>query len=128
MSYLEYKVQTVPTGFRKILHMNWALLLLLTAVSSVGFLMLTSVAGGNFGLWAEPQMQRFALGVMLMLIIGMVPLWFWRSMSGLAYLFGMFLLIMVELFGEVRGGAQRWSASETRPRTPPSTTAKAPSS
>ncbi|MEO1025228.1 MAG: rod shape-determining protein RodA, partial [Pseudomonadota bacterium] len=77
MSYLEYKVQTVPTGFRKILHMNWALLLLLTAVSSVGFLMLTSVAGGNFGLWAEPQMQRFALGVVLMLIIGMVPLWFW---------------------------------------------------
>lgn len=108
MSYLEYKVQTVPTGFRKILHMNWALLLLLTAVSSVGFLMLTSVAGGNFGLWAEPQMQRFILGVILMLIIGMVPLWFWRSMSGLAYLFGLFLLVMVEFFGEVRGGAQRW--------------------
>ena len=108
MSYLEYKVQTVPTGFRKIWHMNWAILLLLTAVSCVGFLMLTSVAGGNFGLWAEPQMQRFILGVILMLIIGMVPLWFWRSMSGLAYLFGLFLLIMVELFGEVRGGAQRW--------------------
>ena len=46
MSYLEYKVQTVPTGARKILHANWALLLLLTAVASIGFLMLYSVAGG----------------------------------------------------------------------------------
>ena len=35
MSYLEYKVQTVPTGARKILYANWALVLLLTAVASV---------------------------------------------------------------------------------------------
>ncbi len=108
MSYLEYKVQTVPTGVRKILHANWALILLLTAVASVGFLMLTSVAGGDFGRWAEPQMKRFLLGMVVMMIVGMVPLWFWRSMSGIAYLFGLALLIMVELFGEVRGGAQRW--------------------
>ena len=44
----------------------------------------------------------------IMMIIGMVPIWFWRSMSGLAYLFGLVLLVAVELFGEVRGGAQRW--------------------
>ena len=108
MSYLEYKVQTVPTGARKILHANWALLLLLTAVAAFGFLMLTSVAGGDPSRWAEPQAKRFILGLMIMMIIGMVPIWFWRSMSGLAYLFGLVLLIAVELFGEVRGGAQRW--------------------
>ena len=108
MSYLEYKVQTVPTGARKILHANWALLLLLAAVASVGFLMLTSVAGGDPSRWAEPQAKRFLLGLAIMMIIGMVPIWFWRSMSGLAYLFGLVLLVAVELFGEVRGGAQRW--------------------
>jgi len=108
VSYLEYNVQTVPSGIRKILHVNWALLVLLTAVSSFGFLMLTSVAGGDIGRWAEPQMKRFILGLVVMLAVGLVPLYFWRSISGIAYLFGLLLLVAVELFGEVRGGAQRW--------------------
>ncbi len=108
MSYLESRVQTVPTGFHKVLYANWALILLLTAVASVGFLMLTSVAGGDMSRWAEPQMKRFALGVVVMMIIGMVPIWFWRSMSGIAYLGGLGLLVLVELFGTVGMGAQRW--------------------
>ena len=108
MSYLEYKVQTVPTGARKILYANWALVLLLTAVASVGFLMLYSVAGGDLSRWAEPQMKRFALGIVVMMIIGMVPIWFWRSMSGLAYLGALGLLVLVEIMGEIGMGAQRW--------------------
>ena len=108
MSYLESRIQTVPTGFRKILYANWALILLLTAVASVGFLMLTSVAGGDMGRWAEPQMKRFALGLVVMMIIGLVPIWFWRSMWGLAYLGSLGLLVLVELFGTVGMGAQRW--------------------
>ncbi|MCV6592582.1 MAG: rod shape-determining protein RodA [Silicimonas sp.] len=108
MSYLEYKIQTVPTGARKILHANWALILLLAAVCSVGFLMLTSVAGGDPSRWAEPQMKRFALGLVVMMILGMVPIWFWRSISGLAYLGSLGLLLLVELFGTVGMGAQRW--------------------
>ncbi len=108
MSYLEYKVQTVPTGFRKIFYANWALVLLLTAVSSVGFLMLFSVAGGDLSRWAEPQMKRFAVGMVVMMMIGMVPIWFWRSISGLAYLGTLGLLVLVELFGAVGMGAQRW--------------------
>ena len=108
MSYLEYKVQTVPTGLRKILYANWALVVLLTAVASVGFLMLYSVAGGDLSRWAEPQMKRFALGLVVMMIIGMVPIWFWRNISGRAYLGGIGLLVLVELFGTVGMGAQRW--------------------
>ncbi len=108
MSYLEYNVQTVPQGVRKILHANWALVLLLTAVACLGFLMLTSVAGGDASRWAEPQMKRFALGLVVMLAIGMVPIWFWRSMSGLAYLGALGLLVLVEFFGSVGMGAQRW--------------------
>ncbi|MXQ09534.1 rod shape-determining protein RodA [Alphaproteobacteria bacterium GH1-50] len=108
MSYLEYQVQTVPSGARKILYANWALVVLLTAVAAVGFLMLTSVAGGETGRWAEPQMKRFALGLTVMMIIGMVPIWFWRNMAGLAYLGSLLLLVAVELFGTVGMGAQRW--------------------
>ena len=108
MSYLEYTVKHVPTGPRKLLYLNWPIALLLTAVAGIGFLMLYSVAGGSFSPWAEPQMKRFALGFVLMLIIAMIPIWFWRSMAGLTYTASLILLIAVDFFGSVGMGAQRW--------------------
>ncbi len=108
MSFLEYNVKSTPTGWRKILHLNWALALLLVSVASVGFLMLYSVAGGSFSPWAETQMERFALGFLAMLIVAMVPIWFWRNMSVLAYVMSLLLLLYVEFFGATGGGAQRW--------------------
>jgi rod shape determining protein RodA len=108
MSFLEYRVKFAPTGLRKILYLNWPLVLLVTAVASVGFLMLYSIAGGNLDLWARPQMERFGVGMVLMFIVAMIPIWFWRSMSGVAYLIAFLLLIVVEFFGAVGMGAQRW--------------------
>ncbi|MEM0948940.1 MAG: rod shape-determining protein RodA [Pseudomonadota bacterium] len=108
MSYLEYNVKTVPTGARKILYLNWPLVLLLTAVASVGFIMLYSVAGGQLDLWAEPQMQRFGLGLFAMFVVAMIPIWFWRNVAVAAYLVSLALLLAVEFFGTVGMGAQRW--------------------
>lgn len=108
MSYLEYSVKTVPSGLRKILHLNWALVLLLAAVSSVGFLMLYSVAGGSFNPWAAAQIKRFAMGLCLMMTIAMVPIWFWRNVSGVLYAGSLVLLVLVEFVGTVNMGAQRW--------------------
>ncbi len=108
MSYLEYTVKHTPSGWRKILHLNWPLALLLATVAGVGFLMLYSVASGQLDRWAEPQMKRFAIGYIGMLIVAMVPIWFWRSVSSVAYAFSILLLIAVELFGTVGMGAQRW--------------------
>ncbi len=108
MSYLEYNIKIVPTGVRKILYVNWALVILLCAVAAVGFLMLYSVAGGRLEPWAEPQIKRFAIGLVLMFAIAFVPLWFWRSMAGLAYAVSVLLLLGVEFFGSVGMGAKRW--------------------
>ena len=108
MSFLEYQIKTVPSGIRKILYLNWGLVLLLVAVASMGFLMLYSVAGGDLQPWAEPQMKRFAVGLVLMFAIAMVPIWFIRNMSGVAYGISILLLLAVEFFGEVGMGAQRW--------------------
>ena len=108
MSYLEYTVKSTPTGLRKILFLNWPLTLLLSSVACVGFLMLYSVAGGSFSPWAEPQMKRFAVGLVLMIAIGMTPIWFWRSVAGFCYGVTVILLIAVDLFGEEGKGAQRW--------------------
>lgn len=108
MSYLEYSVKTIPSGFAKVLHLNWALVLLLVAVASVGFLMLYSVAGGSYAPWAEAQMKRFIMGLVLMFGIAMVPIWFWRNVSGVLYAGSVILLVLVEVMGTVQMGAQRW--------------------
>ncbi len=108
MSYLEYNVKYVPTGFRKLLYVNWAIVMLLAAVASAGFLMLYSVAGGSVDPWMGPQLKRFGVGMVLMLGVAMVPIWFWRNISALAYGTALLLLVLVELFGSIGMGAQRW--------------------
>ena len=108
MSYLAHNTKYVPTGIRKVLYLNWPLIMLLSAVSCAGFLMLYSVAGGSTSPWMEPQLKRFSLGMILMVMIGMVPIWFWRNMAFTAYFMSLLLLLGVEFFGEVRMGAQRW--------------------
>ncbi len=108
MSFLEYTVKTVPTGVAKVLYLNWALVVLLSAVAGVGFLMLYSVAGGDLSRWAEPQMRRFGLGLAVMFAFGLTPIWFWRNVAGLAYGVALLLLFAVPLVGTVGMGAQRW--------------------
>ena len=108
MSYLEYTVQRMPQGLAKALHLDWALVVLLAATASVGFVMLYSIAGGSLSPWAEPQMIRFALGMAVMFAVAMVPIWFWRGVSALAYGGALLLLVAVEFMGSVGMGAQRW--------------------
>ncbi|MVO17203.1 rod shape-determining protein RodA [Parasedimentitalea huanghaiensis] len=108
MSYLEYNAKTTPSGLRKILFLNWPLIVLLVSVASIGFLMLYSVAGGSFSPWVEPQIKRFFMGLVAMVAIAMVPIWFWRNMAVVAYLSSIALLLAVEFFGSVGMGAQRW--------------------
>lgn len=108
MSFLEYRVKFAPTGFAKVLYVNWSLYLLLCACATIGWLMLYSISGGDMQQWAEPQMKRFAAGMVLSLGICFTPIWFWRSMSAAAYVATFALLLVVHFFGAVGMGAQRW--------------------
>ncbi|WP_347266348.1 rod shape-determining protein RodA [Paracoccus sp. (in: a-proteobacteria)] len=108
MGYLNYQVTHVPTGWRKVLHLNWPLVFLVTAVSCIGFLMLYSVSGGDIDRWAMPQIQRFGVGMALMLALAFVPIWFWRAVAAAAYGLCLLLLVLVEVMGDVGMGAQRW--------------------
>lgn len=108
MSFLEYRVKYVPSGFKKVLYLNWPLIVLVTAVAAIGWLALYSIAGGRMEVWAGRQMNIYALGMVVMFFIAFVPIWFWRNMSLLAYLVSIILLLIVEFFGTVGMGAQRW--------------------
>ncbi len=108
MTFLDQADRGIPTGLAKVLHLNWALTLLLATVASVGFLMLYSVAGGSFEPWAKAQMIRFGLGLAAMFIVGFIHIRFWRGIAPIAYAAGIVLLIIVEFFGSIGMGAQRW--------------------
>ncbi len=108
MSYLDYQLKYVPSGLRKLLYINWPIVFLVSAVCGFGFLMLYSVAGGSMTPWVTPQAQRFGLGIVIMIGMAMVPIWFWRNMAVVAYAITFFLLVLVDLIGAERNGAQRW--------------------
>ncbi|MGP9790169.1 rod shape-determining protein RodA [Roseinatronobacter sp. NSM] len=108
MSYLEYNTKRMPSGLSKVLYVNWPLVVLLVAVACYGFIMLYSVAGGNTRPWMELQLRRFGAGLVLMMTIAFVPLWFWRSIAGIAYGLSILLLLGVEFFGTIGMGAKRW--------------------
>ena len=108
MSYLEYRVKTVPTGWRKILFINWGLVALIIGAAASGFVMLISVAGGSLDPWASAQMQRFSIGLVAMFVIAMTPIWIWRNVSIPIYIIALLLLLLVEFLGSTGMGAQRW--------------------
>ena len=108
MSYLEYRVKTVPTGWRKILFINWGLVALIIGAASSGFVMLISVAGGSLEPWASAQIQRFSIGLVAMFVIAMTPIWIWRNVSIPIYIIALLLLLLVEFLGSTGMGAQRW--------------------
>ena len=108
MSYLEYRVKTVATGWRKVLFINWGLIILIIGAAFSGFVMLISVAGGNLEPWASAQIQRFSIGLLAMFIIAMTPIWIWRNVSVPIYIIALLLLLLVEFLGRTGMGAQRW--------------------
>ena len=108
MSYLEYRVKTVPTGWRKVLFINWGLIVLIIGAAFSGFVMLISVAGGSLDPWASAQIQRFSIGLLAMFVIAMTPIWIWRNLSVPIYIVALLLLLLVEFLGSTGMGAQRW--------------------
>ena len=92
----------------KVLGINWGLLLLLTCIACMGFAMLYSAANGHWEPWAAKQVVRFAIAVVIMIVVAAVDLRFWLRSAYLIYIAAILLLIAVEIRGAVGMGAQRW--------------------
>ncbi len=97
-----------PRLGRRILQLNWGMILLLAATASVGFAMLYSAAGASMDPWASRQIMRFTVGFVMMFGVALVDMRYWRQLSYPAYAIGILLLVAVEFVGASGGGAQRW--------------------
>lgn len=96
------------TWSEKLWHVSWALLFLVTLVASVGFLMLFSAAEGNFDPWADRQILRFGVGVVLLLGLAMIDIRHFMRYAYPFYAIALVLLVAVEVKGTIGMGAQRW--------------------
>jgi rod shape determining protein RodA len=92
----------------KLLGINWGLLLVIACIAGIGFAMLYSAANGHWQPWASKQMIRFAVAVIVMLVVAVVDLRFWLRSAYTFYGIAFLLLVAVEVRGAVGMGAQRW--------------------
>src|SRR5262245_4293806 len=93
---------------QRIRQIPWSLVILITMVASIGFVMLYSAANGSPDPWMNKQMVRYAVGVCIMLAIGMIDLQRLAKVAYPLYAVAFVLLVYVEFFGEIGMGAQRW--------------------
>lgn len=97
-----------PSPFLKLLDLHWPLLLAITAVASIGFLMLYSIAGGSLDPWASRMMVRFGVGLVILVAFAMIDIKIWMSLAYPFYAITIVLLLVVEFFGHIGKGAERW--------------------
>ena len=93
---------------RKVLQINWGLVLLVTATASIGVAMLYSAANGSWNPWATRQVLRFGIGLVILISVALIDIRFWWRNAYLIYGVLMMMLVAVEVAGSIGMGAQRW--------------------
>ncbi len=91
----------------KLLQINWLYVLLLCALSGVGYVALYS-AGNGPQPYAAPDALRFAAGLVMMLCIALVDIRFLARFAWPLYGVALTLLVLVLRIGHVGKGAERW--------------------
>jgi len=93
---------------RKLISINWLLVLLIGVVAAVGFAMLYSAADGSMKPWAERQMLRFGVALAVMIVVATINIRIWLRYAYVLYFMALALLAAVDVAGHVGMGAQRW--------------------
>lgn len=92
------KTQQIPRG----------MLLVVLALCTLGIVMQYSAAGGEFRVFALPQLIRLVMGLVLMVALAIIPTPLLLRGSYLFYFGCVGLLVVVEAIGIIGMGAQRW--------------------
>jgi len=88
-------------------HIDSVLLGGLLLLAALGLIVLYSAVGSKMDLWLQ-QFFRLGVAIIGMVLVAQLPPDLIRRWTPWAYLFGLALLILVLLLGEVGQGAQRW--------------------
>jgi rod shape determining protein RodA len=108
MTTSRLKANPELTLTKRLLGLNWTLIALITAVATVGFVMLYSAAKGSFDPWASRQMIRFAILSGMMVVVALIDIRIILRYAYPFYFLVLGLLVAVEVAGDIGMGAQRW--------------------
>jgi rod shape determining protein RodA len=92
----------------KIAQIDWRLVGLLCVIAGIGAVMLYSVGGLSWEPWAGNHLFRFTIFLVLALVLALVDIRVWYTLAYPVYGVAVVLLVMVDVMGDVRMGAQRW--------------------
>ena len=93
---------------RPVANLPWQIICITLAIAAFGVIVLYSAAGGSISPWAGIHALRFAVFLVMALVIRMFSENFVKLGTFPAYALFAVLLLLVELAGAVKGGSQRW--------------------
>lgn len=89
------------------LHLDLPFLLCILALLVYSAFIMWSASGQNVGMM-ERKLMQIALGLMVMAVMAQVPPRIYEGWAPYLYIVCLLLLIMVDAFGHISKGAQRW--------------------
>ncbi|HQV02811.1 MULTISPECIES: rod shape-determining protein RodA [unclassified Novosphingobium] len=87
---------------------SWEVIIPLFVLNTFGSVVLYSAASGNLQPWALLHTIHFAVFLVMAFVISRLPREFFKALAYPSYAILVTLLLIVDLFGAVRGGSQRW--------------------
>ena len=105
---LNYFSKFISIQIKKLFYINYILLILAICIFIIGFILLYSAGGGAIEPWAYKQLLRFILSIFVFLSVSIINIRFWLGSSYYLYTFSLFLLILVNFYGNTGMGSQRW--------------------
>jgi len=93
---------------QKLWQIHWLFVLLLCVTAAIGIVMLYSAGNGRFDPWASRQVVRFAVGLVLLIVVAVIDIRLWFRYAYAFYFLALVLLVAVEIAGSIGMGAQRW--------------------
>ncbi|CAK8736408.1 Peptidoglycan glycosyltransferase MrdB [Sodalis praecaptivus] len=89
------------------LHIDVMLLFFVTLLLVYSALVVWSSSGQDVGMM-ERKIAQIVMGLLVMLVMAQVPPRVYEAWAPYLYIFCVFLLVLVDAFGQISKGAQRW--------------------
>ena len=105
---LNYVLNVTSVHLKRFYYINYILLILAISIFTIGLTLLYSAGNGSMEPWASKQLTKFIISVCVFLLVSTINIRFWLGSSYYIYAFSLFLLVLVNFYGNTGMGSQRW--------------------
>ena len=92
----------------KILSLDFLLIFLILLLGIISFFAMYSTERGNFDYYTKSHVYRFFVFFLIFITVSFFNINIWHKLSYFFFLFVLFLLVGVDLYGISSSGSQRW--------------------